>query len=309
MEKVIVTGAGGFVGRWLLMELNRKGIQTAAVVRDMNADLSELRSLSNVDIVCCDMSELSELPALLKSDYDTFYHLAWAGSTGDMRGDYKIQLENVRWTCQAVEVAHRIGCKRFIGAGTLAELDVNAYVAKDDSKPDMTSNYGTAKIAAHYMSRAICWSLGIEHIWAYLSNLYGEGNNGSNFINFAVRRMLAGKDANFTSGEQLYDFVYISDAVKALVLLGEKGKANCSYYIGSNASKKLKYYIMQIKDAVDSSIQLHLGAVPFHGVEHDQKVFDCKKLMDDTGYNPEVLFEDGIKRTIAWLRGQMKGKK
>lgn len=306
MKRVIVTGANGFVGKWLLKELDREGVQVTAVVRSQDADLSEIRCLAHAQILFCDMAQLSRLPQMINGQYDTFYHLAWNGSTGDLRGDYGMQLENARWTCQAVEAAHAVGCTRFIGAGTLAELDVQAYVAQDGAKPAQTMNYGTAKIAAHYMSKAVCQAVGMQHVWAYLPNLYGEGNQTSNFVNFAAKTMLSGKEANFTSGEQLYDFVYISDAARALCLLGEKGRDGYSYYIGSNAAKKLKYFIMQIKDAVHPQIRLHLGAVPFYGVAQEPQVFDCKKLMEHTGYLPQVSFEEGIQRTVAWLRLQME---
>lgn len=307
MKNVIVTGANGFVGTWLLNELSDKVESITAVIKDEKEDVSKIKEIGNVEIVYSELDNLAELDDKLDDkSYDVFYHLAWAGSTGDARADYELQLRNVKWTCDAVKIAAKIGCKKFVGAGTLAEFDCNAYIGLDGSTPNGVSNYGTAKIAAHYMSKAEANVQGIEHVWAYLSNTYGVGNRTSNFVNFASKTMLEGKPANFTAGEQPYDFVYVSDIAQALYLLGAKGKDNCAYYIGSTKSTKLKYFIEKIRDAIDPKIQLNLGVIPFNGVSHPESVFDCNKLVEDTGYCPRVSFEEGIVATVEWLRSEMK---
>ena len=307
MKNVIVTGANGFVGTWLLKELSDKVEGITAIIKDENEDISQIKGLKNVKIVYSELDGLEELDKKLNDkEYDVFYHLAWSGSTGPARAEYDLQLRNVKWTCDAVKIASKLGCKKFVGAGTLAEFDCNAYIGLDGSTPNGVSNYGTAKIAAHYMSKAEANAQGIEHVWAYLSNTYGVGNRTSNFVNFASKTMLEGKPANFTAGEQPYDFVYVSDIAQALYLIGEKGKSNCAYYIGSTKSTKLKYFVEKIRDAIDPGIQLNLGAVPFNGVAHPESVFDCSKLVEDTGYCPRVPFEEGIVTTVEWLRSEMK---
>lgn len=309
MKKALVTGANGFIGSWLLKELNNKGVSVLAVVKNEASDISSICHLSNVQIIYMDMSEIKQISQQISDrDIDVFYHLAWKGSSGKERGDYELQLLNTKYTLDAVNAAASLGCKRFVGAGTLAELDCNAYIMKDGSTPLPVSFYGSAKIASHFMSKAECNRLGIEHIWTYFSNTYGEGNNTQNFVNFASDLMLSGKHAAFTAGEQLYDFVHVSDNANALYLLGEKGRAFYSYYIGSTKPVELKEFIYKIRDAIDPTIPLYLGEVPFHGIKQPPSVFDCTELVKDTGYKPQVTFEEGIKRTIAWLREE-RGKK
>ena len=309
MKTAIVSGAAGFVGKALISELVHCGVHVWAVVRNEQADMSEFRDNPAVRVVCCEMDLLDTLPQKITEPADVFFHLAWTGSTGPARGDYALQLTNARWTTDAVRAAHRIGCKRFVGAGTLAELDVNAYSPVAGSTPNAVSCYGAAKIAAHYMSKAECCRLGVEHLWAYLSNTYGEGNYTSNFINFAAKTMLTGQSADFTSGEQMYDFVHVSDTARGLRCIGEKGRKNTAYYIGSSKPSKLKEFISAIRNEIDPAIQLNLGAVPFRGVEQPAEVFDCSSIINEAGYRPCVPFEEGIKRTVAWLRTEiMEGR-
>lgn len=304
MKAAIVTGANGFVGSALLRELSERGVRVFAVVKDEREDVSKIQGLPRVEIVFCDMDELERLPERIGAPAEVFYHLAWAGSTGAARGDYALQLQNVRWTLDAARAAGAAGCRRFVGAGTLAELDVNAYTPLNGSTPNAVSIYGAAKIAAHYMSKADC--AGVEHLWAYLSNTYGVGNYTSNFVNFASKTMLTGQPANFTAGEQPYDFVYISDIAQGLACIGESGRANYAYYIGSTKPAPLKSFIGRIRDEIDPSIELHLGAVPFHGAVQPESAFDCGLLVRDTGYRPRVSFEEGIRKTIPWIREQIE---
>ena len=306
MTTAIVTGANGFIGSALLTELSNNGVTVFAVVKDHQADISSIKDVSGVKILYCEMEELDKLPEQVQEPVDVFYHLAWAGSTGSARGDYDLQLKNTHWTLDAVNVAHKLGCKRFVGAGTLAEYDVNAYTPLNGSTPNAVSCYGVAKIASHYMSKAECNRLGIEHLWAYLSNTYGIGNYTSNFINFASKVMITGQEPKFTAGEQPYDFVYVSDIAQGLYCIGNRGKANYSYYIGSTKPAKLKEFIFSLRDAIDPSIQLHLGAIPFNGVAQPESTFDCSQLVEDTGYHPRVSFKDGIKKTVEWIRIQIE---
>lgn len=306
MKKAIVTGANGFVGSALMRELSDRQVPVAAVIRNAGSDISSIQDIPGVEIVYCDMERLDQLSGKIPHDADVFYHLAWMGAGGPARGNYELQLKNVHWMLDAVRAAAAAGCKRFIGAGALAELDVNAYTPVSGSTPNIVSIYGAAKIAAHYMSKAECNRLGVEHVWARLSNIYGVGDHTSNFINFASKTMLTGQPANFTAGEQLYDFTYVDDIARGLYCLGESGKGNYTYYIGSSHPKKLKEFISAIRDEIDSAIPLNLGAVPFHGTTHEASAFDCSLLTRDTGYQPQVPFSQGIKKTISWLRQQIK---
>jgi nucleoside-diphosphate-sugar epimerase len=302
VKTAVVTGADGFVGKAVLNELSVHHFKVYAVVREERKTLDEVSTLPGVQIIRCDMEHLDKLSTQIEVRPEVFIHLAWAGSSGEARADYDLQLQNVKWTVDAANAAHTLGCKRFLGVGSLAEFDVNAYTPLDGSTPNSVSIYGAAKIAAHYMSKAECSCLGMEHLWAYLSNVYGVGDHTNNFISFAAKTMIAGRPANFTSGEQAYDFVYVTDAAQGVRCVAEKGKKNCSYYIGSTKPAQLKEFIQIIRDEIDHNIQLNLGAIPFHGVVQPVKMYDCAKLIQDTGYHPKVPFEDGIRRTIKWIK-------
>lgn len=306
VKKVIVTGANGFIGKALLEVLSDAGMHVYALVREGCKDTAHLESMNGVQIIACDLEHVDRLPEMIKdTDIDTCIHLAWSGSFGDMRADYELQLTNVTYALKMIDVVAGMGVKRFVGAGTLAEKDVLNYHPADGAVPNPVSIYGIAKVAAHFMTKTECTKLGMEHVWCYLSNTYGVGNTTDNFINMACKKIINGERAAFTAGEQMYDFVYITDTVRAIFAAADKGKANCSYYLGSNAPRKLKEYIRTIRDTIDPSAELFLGEIPFRGKPLEEDAYETKKLIADTGYQPKVTFEDGIQRTVEWLRKEM----
>ena len=300
MKKALVTGANGFLGSLLVKKLLEKEVEViAADIRGCNNNVSD-----EARFVEFDMRDFSSLKDVIPdTDIDVIYHMAWAGSSGYARADYALQLENVKYTCDAVKTVSEMGIRRFVGAGTLAQMDCMAYIGENGSEPNDVSCYGTAKIAAQYMSKALANASKIEHVWCFISNTYGIGNTTMNFVNFASKKLLNGERASFTAADQNYDFVYITDTINGLFLCGENGKPNCSYYIGSGKARPLKEYIKIIRDTIDPKIPLYLGEVPFNGKSLPIESYSCAIVTEDTGYRPEVTFEEGIVKTIAWLRG------
>lgn len=293
MKSAIITGANGFIGTELCKTLSYHNIKVYAVLRCETSYSEELRKLKNVVPVFCDMDNILHLYNQINSA-DVFFHLVWAGITGKDRGDYNLQIKSIRWEMEAIAAAKKVGCKRFVGAGTTAEQDVYAYSSLDGSTPNIVSEYGAAKIAARFMSKAECNTMGMDHLWAIIPNTYGADDRSSNFINFAYDLLASNVPANFTSGEQYYDFVEVRDVANGLFHIGMSGKNNHSYYIGSGKPRRLKEYIKTMRDIINPDKELHLGAIPYNGVSVPIESFDCSKLSRDTGYEAQISFENGV---------------
>lgn len=304
MKKVLITGASGFIGRNLIKEISGKA-EVYALVHKEDLRSEEISKIPGVTVICCAMENISQLTSMIQDkEIECCIHLAWAGNSGNDRANYKLQLENVKNTLDLLHALARLNVKRFVGAGTLAEMDVLSYHHIDGSTPNAVSHYGTAKISAHYMSKAECTKLGIEHIWCYLSSTYGIGNTTGNFVNMASKKMLSGERAAFTSGEQTYDFVYITDTVKAIYAAAIYGKTNTSYYLGSGSPRPLKDFLIKIRNAIDPNVNIYLGEIPFNGVCLPDEAYKTDKLFQDTPYRPEITFEEGIEKTVVWLKQQ-----
>ena len=122
--KILVTGPNGFIGSHLLKVMSDAGDEIIAVVKNTKENISSIQDLTGVRIVYCEMAEITTLPEKITDrDIALCVHLAWAGSSGEGRADYALQLQNVQYALDTVKVLPQMNIKRFVGAGTLAEKD------------------------------------------------------------------------------------------------------------------------------------------------------------------------------------------
>lgn len=302
MKKVIVTGANGFIGTALCKELTAQGTEVIAVVRNEEEDISDIVDLPGLRIVYCDLSCFNNLKDYIGDrNIEALYHLAWVGSAGELRGDSDVQVKNIQYACDTVKACAEIECKKFIFACSIMEYEIEAMMATDEV-PAINTLYSSAKVAADYMTRTIAGTLGVSYIRAVISNIYGPGERSQRLINTSIRKLLSGGHCAFSAGEQMYDFIYITDAAKAFIAIGEKGTANRTYYIGSRSPRPLKEFLCEMRDQVDTSIEIGLGELPFNGVSLSYHEFDIHAVKNDTGFVPVVSFAEGIQRTIKWIR-------
>lgn len=298
MKSAVITGANGFIGRALTEELVRQGVRVLAVARTH----AELPEDPNIIPIALDLSELSKLPELTGEQWDVFYHLAWAGTSGEGRKDVEVQLFNVGASVEAVRVAKLLGCSRFIGAGTIMEQELLAASTEPQIRPGGGHIYSAAKLAAHQMSRCMAAELGIYHIWAVITNVYGEGESSPRLLNSTLRKIIQEEELSFTSATQNYDFLHVQDAVRALRLLGKWGIPFSEYTIGSGNARPLKEFIEELCKAVAPCKTPLFGTIPFDGVSLSVDAFDTTLLHNDTGFVPEISFADGVRRTMCWIQ-------
>ncbi len=298
MKRAIITGATGAIGTALLKEFIACGTEVLVLTRKDSARNGVIPVHPLIQVAYCGLEELCSLQNGTGRQYDAFYHFAWAGTFGDSRNDMILQTQNIRYALDALNAAARFGCKVFVGAGSQAEYGRVEGVLKPLTPAFPENGYGMAKLCAGQMTREAARKLGVRHIWARVLSVYGPNDGANSMISSTIRKMKAGETAQFTKGEQLWDYLYSGDAAQAFRLLGERGKDGKVYVLGSGNAIPLREYIMQIRNAIDPTLPIGLGMLPYAEKQVMHLCADIGELTEDTGWKPKVKFEDGIKNIL-----------
>jgi len=309
MESAVITGPTGAIGLALIKKCIAEGIQVLAIVRKYSSRKNRIPKSPLVHIVECDLRELKyldksrlEREKVTQSQYDVFYHFGWSATIGDGRNDMRLQSANIEYSLDAVELAERLGCHTFIGAGSQAEYGRREEKLSEDTPAFPENGYGIAKLCAGQMTRIECGKRGIKHIWTRILSVYGPGDGEKTMISSTIRKLLSGEKPSLTAGEQMWDYLYSEDAARALYMLGDKGKSGKTYCIGSGQVRPLREYIELLRDCIDEDLPLGIGEVPYREKQVMYLCADISALARDTGFVPEVDFKTGIKRTIDWFK-------
>lgn len=302
LKNVLVTGANGFIGKTLVAALLERGCHVVALDVRFDDVLAQDNRVTCVNVGGKEVAALGgEIP---RQAYDCLFHLAWAGTSGPARADYVLQLNNVKLTCDYIQLCKAIGCSRVVYASSINEMETYEYLQSDGISPAGGYIYGTGKLAAHLMGETVAKLSGVDFIPVIITNIYGAGEVSARMINTAVRKLLKGEHCSFTAGYQTYDFIYLTDAIASILAVAEKGQSFHRYYIGSGEPKPLRQFLLEMRDVVAPEAELGLGDLPFQGADIDYSQFDLTKVARDTGYHNQIPFAEGIRMTADAIRNE-----
>lgn len=297
MKKVIISGANGFIGSSLIKKMVANNIEVVAVDITFAGDRLPASDLiikikSGVDATLAD-----KIPT---GEYDAFYHLAWRGVNGAEKADPTVQLSNIQMAIDCANICKKMGVKKYLCAGTVAE---NATFSLSDL--EHTSGgmmYGVAKHACRLIVEDYCKNIGQKFVWMQFSNIYGVGNKTGNLVSYTLGELMAGKEATFGPALQPYDFIYVEDLIEAVYRLGAIETKKAFYYIGSGSPRQLKKYLLRIGELAGYADKVAIGIRPDDGIKYSMEMFCNKELVETIGEYVSTDFDNGINKTINWLK-------
>lgn len=303
MNSVIISGISGFIGNAVARRLIAEGTEVTGVVRTDVKSSPEAFRLDGLDaeLIECNLNEMDSLPEKVgKKGFDVFYQFAWDGLSKEALDDYVCQMNNVKWMAETVMAASRMQCKKVVGAGSITQTELYTKWGRQYTK-DKHKFYRAAQLASEIVCRGIARNSDIEFVWPIIVNVYGEGETNPRLINSLIDHMIKNTPFPLSSGEQLYDFLHIEDAARAFCLIGEYGRQESQYVLSSGNPMPLREYILKLRDLVSPDYPLEFSSRKFSGYEIEREWFDISALKKDTGFKPEISFEEGVKRILKWM--------
>ena len=297
MKKVIITGANGFIGSSLIKKMVANNVEVVAVDITFAGD-----SLPATDLITkiepgVDAALADKIPA---GEYDAFYHLAWRGVNGAEKADPTVQLANIQMAVDCANICKKLSVKKYLCAGTVAENATFSLSNLQQTSGGMM--YGVAKHACRLIVEDYCKNIGQNFVWMQFSNIYGVGNKTGNLVSYTLGELMAGKEATFSPALQPYDFIYVEDLIEAVYRLGANETKKAFYYIGSGSPRILKNYLLRIGELVGYADKVGIGIRPDDGIKYSMDMFCNKDLVEAVGEYVSTDFDNGINKTIAWLK-------
>ncbi len=306
--RVLLTGATGFIGSYVARRLAAEKEVHVSVLARASSDPWRIRDVApqptRIDVDLGDGEALTG--ALAQARPDVVVHLAWKG-VGNAERNAPVQQENLPDTLALIRAAHAAGAKAFVGLGSQAEYGPSSGALAETAPTHPTTLYGVTKLATCHFARYLCGELGMRYAWVRVFSTYGAMDNPSWMIPSLVLQLLARKKPALTKGEQRWDYLHVCDAADAIAKVALTPTATGVFNLGSGEAGTIRAFVERIRDAIDPSLPLGFGEVPYRPdqVMHLEANIDRLRAL---GWRPTMPLERGLAETVAWYREYGEGK-
>jgi len=308
-KRVLLTGAGGFIGRWSAAPLLAKGYDVHAVLSP--AARTTPAELRGAQVHSADLLNEAAIDALLRRVAPThLLHFAWIATPGL----YWHSADNDRWRSAGVYLLRRfreLGGIRAVMSGSCAEYDwTQAGVCAEYSTPladeahCTVTPYVANKIAMQKALAEFGRQSSLSTAWGRIFFQFGPYEHEDRLVPSVIRHLLLNEEAPCTHGRQVRSFLHVADVGAAFAELLDsyiQGPVN----IGSGESISIADLITRIAGKIGRTDLLRLGARTPATQEPPLLVPDIHRLHDEVRFVPRYSLNAGIDDTIAWWRRQL----
>ncbi len=297
--KIFITGGTGFIGKHLVRKLKTQGNELLLLSQQPKTELAFLEGERSIDVLEGDLGGIEKwIGGAAKFNPDKVVHLAWEAIP-----DYglKTSMKNLNYGLTLICSLAEIGCKSLLCAGSCWEYGKQYGSLSEETASLPLNAFTAAKNSLRLMGQEIAKENNMQFIWTRFFYVYGPGQRENSLIPYLISNAKSGKVPELKNPSARNDFIYVGDVADALSEILEKSQQSTLYNIGSG---KLT--------AVQDILKIILAK---HGLEEQYKavnpgpndVFtdfyaDISKIKKETGWEPRVGIEEGIRKTIDYYK-------
>ncbi|MCL7413907.1 MAG: GDP-mannose 4,6-dehydratase [ANME-2 cluster archaeon] len=297
---VLVTGATGFVGPYLVQALTEKDARVKILTLSKDEIPSNLHA-DNLEIVTGDITRPETLDRITEG-VDFVFHLA-AISNVDyaIRNPVKTYDVNVRGILNLLEEVRKNSVQKFIHISSSHVYGVPQYIPVDEKHPIAPREpYSASKAAAENIVFAYSGAYGINTAILRPFNIYGPGQHESFLIPSIIKQAYGNDVIEVGNLEPTRDFTYITDVVAGFLIIAESGSG--VYNIGSGVEVKVGDIVHKIVDIINFDIEIRsvVDRQRSGGVEISRMCADVTRLKR-LGWEPKVGLGEGLEKTVTYF--------
>ncbi len=310
MEKVLLTGASGFIGQHMLPELMKSGYEIHKLLLPPSSSSSKKTTDNTYYADIKDYAEVNKLVKKISPDY--VIHLAGASSVARSYNNYNSTMEvnysatvNLAEACRGVE-----NFKQFIFAGSSEEYGAalkNARQKITEATPlNPESPYALSKVNADMHLQYMGTVYGFPYTIIRSFNTYGRENSNSFFIEKTISNMLS-KEQNINLGDPslIRDWLYIDDHVSGYMqILGNQKAIRQVIQLSTGKGHSIKETAEIIAEMTGYKGNISWNAIPKRPFEASIMIGDNSKAKKLLGWEPKYDLRDGLEKTISFWRGK-----
>jgi UDP-glucose 4-epimerase len=227
-----------------------------------------------------------------------FFDFSWNGVYNDKRNDIEQISINIPMVIGSIKLAKRLNCNRYIGFGSQAEYGIVNDTITESTLCNPTTLYGKSKLISSQIAKEMCDYYSIGFTWFRIFSLYGPNDNHKWFVHYLIEELKSNNQVNMTLGEQLWDYLYIDDAVDILSNFVLKNKNLGIVNYASGNSLKLRDFVLMAKECLNSTSVINFGAVEYRSDQVMNMKPDISKLQAHLNWSPGFSYEQGLEEFI-----------
>ena len=307
MAAYLVTGGAGFIGSHLAEELVRRGQRVRVVDSLITGKRRNLDHLPAVEFIEGDLADLAVATrAVAGMDY-VLHQAAIPSVPRSVKDPITSNRANVDGSLNVLVAARDAGVKRFIYAGSSSAYgDTPTLPKREDMTPSPLSPYALQKLVAERYCQMFTELYGFETVTTRYFNVFGPRQDPSSpysgVISLFATALLEGRQpVIYGDGEQTRDFTYVANVVDGVLRACEAPRIVGEVINVATGSRiTLKQLLTVMNRIVGSNLQ-PIYEEPCAGDVKDSQA-DISKAKALLGYEPTVLLEEGLERTLEWCR-------
>jgi len=298
---LLVIGGTGFIGHHLLRAAQQRGWQITSV--SLNPPSSE-RLVEGVRYLHFDLTDLSTVNNHLDEDFEYVVNLGGYINHQLFQEGGSILIETHFNALQnLVKILPRRRLKRFVQIGSSDEYGNSTAPQNEDQREQSISPYSMAKVACTHFLQMLNRSENFPAVTLRLFLTYGPGQDISRFLPQIIRGCL--DDATFpaSAGEQLRDFCYVDDSVRAILQALTHPEVEGDVF---NVASGIPVSIREIVEIVGNIIgsgNPQYGDVPYRNGENMALYANISKAKRLLNWESTITLKIGLRKTIDWFKG------
>lgn len=306
-KKVLITGTTGFVGSHLARRLLNEGAQVHAFVRRSSnlwriEDIKTRLTLHEVSLTDTDL--LDKTIESIKPDY--VFHLATYGGVGGQADNQQIIDTNYMGTINLLNACNKTGYKGFINTGSSSEYGIKNEPMREDMVPEPYNTYGATKAAATIYCQAQAREKGLPITTLRLFSPFGPYDEPNRLISYVIKSLLKNEETKLSSKSYVRDYIYIDDVIESYMAVIREKSYEKVYNIGSNQQHTVEQVFDIIAKILDKDAKPVWGEFKPRINEPKIWVAHISKAKNELNWTPKYSFEDGIKKTVSWMRENLR---